>query len=397
MKFISHKGVGSAYKDEETRNNGERNSVIAEANGELRKLKTELTALQSQRRANFAAGSRARQLDLGKRQPAAAPQPDPRAETQAERIISLRAQIIDIQIKMQREGAQLDSNGYVMPDGRMVVYDHQAEARDLTRLHFAGGLIYQDAACTQPFDTAGMTTHVSGNGWAIYVLSAEGHFHASGHAVGYRHHSSLLAGENVAGAGELKVEKGRLVRISNKSGHYHPGPDEFQQVLYMLEKRHVGLVGAALDFFSEEGKISFPSVQAFVEKYNRTRKNYEKRKLLAYFPETGMRDGVRVTTDIDGEARFDAAVTALQAKGWRFATSAELKRGATVVVDSGGKSVPHRLVRKYLKECGFAIDGDSVPEGFGTAASGPQYGYENMYEEGAYGRVHIGNRRVRLT
>jgi hypothetical protein len=34
------------------------------------------------------------------------------------------------------------------------------------------------------------------------------------------HHSAFLAGQQVAGTGELKAVQGKFVAITNKSGHY---------------------------------------------------------------------------------------------------------------------------------------------------------------------------------
>ena len=52
--------------------------------------------------------------------------------------------------------------------------------------------------------------------------------------IGKFHHSSFKEGEDVIGAGEWIVEKGKLKRISANSGHYLPKLDEFHRsVLYM--------------------------------------------------------------------------------------------------------------------------------------------------------------------
>ena len=84
-----------------------------------------------------------------------------------------------------------------------------------------------------------MVTHFSGPGYAIYVMSKEGHLYVSSHSVGHRHHSSLLAGGVVAGAGELKVSAGWLRWISNKSGHYQPDVFDMYQTLRSLESQGV--------------------------------------------------------------------------------------------------------------------------------------------------------------
>lgn len=49
------------------------------------------------------------------------------------------------------------------------------------------------------------------------------------------HHSSFLAGGAVAAAGEVGIEEGKLVNISNLSGHYKPGPAYLWQAVKQLE------------------------------------------------------------------------------------------------------------------------------------------------------------------
>lgn len=55
-------------------------------------------------------------------------------------------------------------------------------------------------------------------------------------------HSSVLAGGNVAGAGEIKIKKGKVQSIDNKSGHYKP---ETQFLLQTVE--HLLKQGAMLE------------------------------------------------------------------------------------------------------------------------------------------------------
>jgi hypothetical protein len=51
------------------------------------------------------------------------------------------------------------------------------------------------------------------------------------------HHSSFLAGEPVAAAGEIRVSNGVLKTVSNNSGHYQPQPGYLIQFLLELRKR----------------------------------------------------------------------------------------------------------------------------------------------------------------
>ena len=91
------------------------------------------------------------------------------------------------------------------------------------------------------FDTAAATSlHRGGSARAIFVMDGEGNIYASmHHSYGRFHHSSLVAGEPVAAAGEITVENGVLTAISRKSGHYRPSEALLDQVLELLKRRGV--------------------------------------------------------------------------------------------------------------------------------------------------------------
>ncbi|MBX3225349.1 MAG: hypothetical protein KF795_32895 [Labilithrix sp.] len=108
----------------------------------------------------------------------------------------------------------------------------------------------------KPFDTRGATT------WnkeerAIFVMNAHGELYASTfQEAGYFHHSSLAGGEPVAAAGELVVEKGKLVAITSNSGHYKPGSEFTEQLLCALRDRGVNLAGVTLrDAATEKTRV----------------------------------------------------------------------------------------------------------------------------------------------
>ena len=91
------------------------------------------------------------------------------------------------------------------------------------------------------FDTSGASSvHAGGGGRAIFVLDEQGNLYASNRQkIGEFHHSSFLAGRPVAGAGELIVQDGRLIEISDRSGHYRPEPNFRKQVLAQLKAQGV--------------------------------------------------------------------------------------------------------------------------------------------------------------
>jgi hypothetical protein len=56
------------------------------------------------------------------------------------------------------------------------------------------------------------------------------------------HHSSFLAGEEVAGAGVVRVDsQGSIKEVSDRSGHYKPGEEQAKQTLEEIERQGVSL------------------------------------------------------------------------------------------------------------------------------------------------------------
>ena len=103
------------------------------------------------------------------------------------------------------------------------------------RLNFMGEGIVMDAEGWR-FHTGGMHTNKSGKGWAIFVVDYDLTFYAGPHAVDEFHHSSFLAGDAVASAGEIAVDNGTVVGVTNKTGHYKAGPAELHRSLLLLER-----------------------------------------------------------------------------------------------------------------------------------------------------------------
>lgn len=73
-------------------------------------------------------------------------------------------------------------------------------------------------------DTSEMQTFQSGLGVGMIVFRSNVCVVHS-HLRDRFHHSSVFAGKSVNFAGEIKIEKGKIKWISNKSGHYQPGLD----------------------------------------------------------------------------------------------------------------------------------------------------------------------------
>ena len=82
----------------------------------------------------------------------------------------------------------------------------------------------------------------TGNGSAIFVMDPQGRIYASNSPMmGEFHHSSFLSGAEVASAGEIEVINGRIVDITDRSGHYKPDPEHMEQFSNELAGRGADL------------------------------------------------------------------------------------------------------------------------------------------------------------
>ena len=88
-------------------------------------------------------------------------------------------------------------------------------------------------------------------------MDENGDFYASKFPqVGHFHDSHLAGGEPVAAAGEMKVEQGVLILISNKSGHYPPGRTFMEQALDSLSRKGIGSGGVKRGSCDAEREIA---------------------------------------------------------------------------------------------------------------------------------------------
>jgi hypothetical protein len=112
-------------------------------------------------------------------------------------------------------------------DGSKVVYLNEVQRLKYKVTVKKDGLLY---------DSKGVLINNS-NG--IYVMDEMGDIYIHSKEVGKFHHSSFLAGGPVAAAGEIKIKDGVIKFIDRSSGHYHPEPQHFNQVLEELKSRNV--------------------------------------------------------------------------------------------------------------------------------------------------------------
>lgn len=89
-------------------------------------------------------------------------------------------------------------------------------------------------------------------GAAMFVMDRNGDLFVSMHEEdGKFQHSSLVAGEHLAMAGEIRVERGRITYINNASGHYKPSKAQMNQFINRLRDAGAPLSGVEVGLFGQ--------------------------------------------------------------------------------------------------------------------------------------------------
>ncbi|MEQ9309851.1 MAG: hypothetical protein RLN90_10380 [Balneolaceae bacterium] len=129
-----------------------------------------------------------------------------------------------------------DKPGSMMYGGRIVKYLKPEELKQY-RLHVQSGKLIKADMSVFDSSVAKEDDPVK-RGKAIYVMDKEGRIYASNYPViGEFHHSSFLAGEPVAAAGEIEVKNGKILYINNESGHYKPEKYLIDQFVDELQRQ----------------------------------------------------------------------------------------------------------------------------------------------------------------
>lgn len=118
------------------------------------------------------------------------------------------------------------------------------EETERSRVFVRHGLLY--TGCDGPetgcvlLDTTDADRGHVGDHVAIFVMDENAEIYVSKRHEVYRiHHSSLVAGAPTSAAGEFRVEKGRLVKVRDCSGHYRPTLAHMRQLGAELRARGV--------------------------------------------------------------------------------------------------------------------------------------------------------------
>ncbi len=126
------------------------------------------------------------------------------------------------------ERAFRHKNEVVARDG-LLVWKHLGQAVDTTRGKPSDKWYL-------PFKRHSFSSHFSGIGIAIFVLSVDRKLYVHTQKVGKYHHSSMVSGEAVLAAGEMKVTNGYIDWISRKSGHYTPTAHGSRQMMIHIQE-----------------------------------------------------------------------------------------------------------------------------------------------------------------
>lgn len=136
---------------------------------------------------------------------------------------------------------------YLTPEQRA---QHRVEFRkegDDTILYYQGS----------PLNTALFETE-AGKGRAIFVIGPDHELYVGNHVPYQFHHTSFFAGRPVIGAGEIITDpNGKLVAVTDKSGHYKPLKKHMVDALKVLEtEKGIDLTHTTLIIVPKNGQMN---------------------------------------------------------------------------------------------------------------------------------------------
>ena len=92
----------------------------------------------------------------------------------------------------------------------------------------------------------------------IFVIGPDQVMYAYEKKVGNQHHSSAFSGEAIISGGTIKTDaEGKIIELSNMSGHYKPNRQNLLDTLQILKQRDVDLSGVKLFEMNGEDGIDF--------------------------------------------------------------------------------------------------------------------------------------------
>ncbi|HWG79593.1 MAG TPA: hypothetical protein VN681_07460 [Stellaceae bacterium] len=136
-----------------------------------------------------------------------------------------------------RNLADMPGVAYLAPDQRWKYLCIFGDDRIMYRHQDALGARGKGGIPLERLSTSQMSTAHNGICFAIWVCSPGGSFYTASHKVSEFHHSSFLAGARVLAAGEWVFGAGKLLLITNKTGHYAASAANLYSALKLLDKR----------------------------------------------------------------------------------------------------------------------------------------------------------------
>ena len=244
-------------------------------------------------------------------------------------IAKVEADVHQRKIFFEQQGFKLNPDGSVnwQASSTVVAYDHSPAATGNTCLRGSGGKLMWMNTGTEA-STLNMTTFFKGVGYGIYVMSARGNIHLHGHSIGSYHHSSLLHGGNVAGAGEMQIDdNGNLKYLNNKSGHYKPSPVHLSQVIHQLRRMGV------------QNNFTVAEYQG---------RDFKEMSVTQFLAKDDDQHDIELIRLLDYSMNFtDPRIAGALGMQWK----AQPEPG--FYSTSSGYKVPHKIARKKLKAHGY--------------------------------------------
>lgn len=126
----------------------------------------------------------------------------------------------------------------------------------------ATGIVTRKGA---PVSTERAFTRFSGTGHAIFVIGPDDQLYMANHLVDIFHHSSFFGGGVVMAAGEIKTdETGKVISLTNCSGHYKPTPKENCAMLRWFAAHGVDLSATTFQVISRGGPLEPVNAQDYL-------------------------------------------------------------------------------------------------------------------------------------
>ena len=132
--------------------------------------------------------------------------------------------------------------------------------RERFRVHVDGGLVRVRGRHEAPelLTTTAARTAMGTDGSYLWVLDRWYGLYTDESKVGETHHSTFARGRAIRGAGEWRVEAGRVRLITGKTGHYRVPVEHFVEALRLMRDRlHIDLRAAAVAVYRNDGGTSY--------------------------------------------------------------------------------------------------------------------------------------------